>query len=148
MAKKITEKQLKESKYIKEWCLTILDFMTSKNSNTPIINQTKSVIVETYNNQNIKGLRYCNKDINEWARSMPQTDLDELNSLLQDKFGENLVKENNKDLDKVKLVVKKGKISNENEYRLLLCRVDEIYENERKKEEVEILSKLLADYHK
>lgn len=56
MARKITEKQQKELDYIKEWCLTILNFMIRKNSNTPIITQTKNVILETYNSQNIKGL--------------------------------------------------------------------------------------------
>jgi hypothetical protein len=148
MAKKITEKQLKELEQIKEWCLTILNFMTSKNSNMPIINQTKDVVVETYNNQNIKGLRYCNKDINEWAKSLSQSDLDELNNLLRNKFGEDLVKDSSKILTKIKQIVKNGKIANEDEYRLLLSRVDEIYDNVNKKSEVETLNKLLADYHK
>lgn len=46
------------------------------------------------------------------------------------------------------MVVKKGKISNASEYELLLTRVEEIYSDESKKEEVEKLNMLLADYHK
>jgi hypothetical protein len=148
MARKITEKQQVELDYIKEWCLAILNFMISKNSNTPIITQTKDVILETYNGQNIKVLRYCKRDVNEWAKGMPQSDFVELNKLLQDKFGEDLIKNANRDLSKISQVIKKGKISSEDEYRLLLSRVDEIYNDKSKQDEVQTLNKLLVDFHK
>jgi hypothetical protein len=148
MDRKITEKQQKELDYMKEWCLTILNFMISRNSNTPIITQTKNVILETYNSHNIKGLRYCNKDITEWAKGLNQSDFVELNKFLHDKFGEDLVKNDNRDLSKINQVIKKRKISCEDEYRLLLSRVDEIYNDLNKQDEVFTLNKLLADFHK
>jgi len=148
MAKKITEKQQKELDYLKEWCLMILNFMISKNNNTPIITQTKDVILETYNSQNIKGLRYCNKDIIEWAKGLPHSDFVELKKLLQDTFGEDLIKNANRDFSEIQQVVKKGKISTEDEYRLLLSWVDEIYNDESKQDEVLPLNKLLVAFHK
>jgi len=148
MTKKITEKQQKELDYIKEWCLMILNFMISKNSNIHIITQTKDIILETYNSQNIKGLRYCNKDIIEWAKGLPQSDFVELNKLLQDKFGEDLGKNANRDLSKISQVIKKGKISSDDEYRLLLSRVDEIYNDTSKQDEVHTLNRLLVDFPK
>lgn len=148
MTKKITEKQQKELDYIKEWCLMILNFMISKNSNIHIITQTKDIILETYNSQNIKGLRYCNKDIIEWAKGLPKSDLVELNKLLQDKFGEDLGKNANRDLSKISQVIKKGKISSDDEYRLLLSRVDEIYNDTSKQDEVQTLNRLLVDFDK
>ncbi len=148
MAKKITAKQLKELEHIKEWCLTIIDFMTLHYGKSQVFKQYLDIIIDGYQNQNLSGLKYIYRDTNEWAKGISRTDLDELNKLLHDKFGESLVKKNNENLSEIKKVVKKGKISNEDEYRLLLSRVDEIYENKNKEKELEILNKLLADYHK
>lgn len=148
MKKKITEKQLFELELIKDWCLTILIFITDKSNNNPIINQMKDVIINSYNNQNIKELINCKSDIIEWIKGFSQNDTEELNNLLRDKFGNDLVIESNNIIRKIKYIIKKGKITNDNEYRLLLSRVDEIYQNDSKQMELKKLNKLLANYHK
>ena len=124
-----------------------MNFMTSKYGEQGF-SEFILVIQETFRKQNLRGFRYIFKDTNEWANGLPKSDLDELNELLQRKFGENLLKQSQRNLSKINRIVKKGKINNEDEYRLLLSRVDEIFADESKKEEVEMLNKLLADFHK
>lgn len=148
MAKKITEKQLEELEYIKEWCHAIIIFMTKIGGESPIFTQYVEVINDSYQKQNLKGLRYCLKDVNEWAKGLSKKDVEELNIVLENKFGINLSDANNKALKKISTIVKRGKINNEDEYRLLTSRVDEIYANDQKKAELESLNKLLAEYEK
>ena len=45
-------------------------------------------------------------------------------------------------------VLQKGVTSNEDEYRLILAKIDAIYSDNSKKGEVNTLNKLLNDYHK
>lgn len=148
MAKQLNDRQIKELSQIKEWCLAILNFMISKNGETPGLKMFVEVITDSYQKQNLKGLKYVNKDINEWARGLPLSDVDELNKLLWNRFGEDLSKQTNRNLVKIAQIIKKGKIANEDEYRLLLIRVDEIYKDESKQDELQTLNNLLADYHR
>lgn len=148
MANKLNDKQLKELTHINDWCLTILNFMIAKYEEGLGPKMFIEVINDAYQKQNLKGLRCIYNDTNEWAKGLPQTDLDELNKLLKNRFGVDLLKQIHRDLDKITEIIKKGNISNEDEYRLLLSRVDEIYDDKRKKNEVETLNKLLADYYK
>lgn len=148
MAKQLNDRQIKELSQTKEWCLAILNFMISKNGETPGLKMFVEVIIDSYQKQNLKGLKYVNKDINEWARGLPLSDVDELNKLLWNRFGEDLSKQTNRNLVKIAQIIKKGKIANEDEYRLLLIRVDEIYKDESKQDELQTLNNLLADYHR
>ena len=148
MVKQLNNKQLNELTHIKEWCLTIIEFLISHNQATSTSrNMFVDVINDAFQKQNLKGLRYVYNDINEWAKGILQSDLEELNMLLQNKFGEDLNKQMHRDLIKIAKILKKGNVSNEDEYRLLLSRVDEIFEDDNKKDEIENLNKLLADYH-
>lgn len=148
MPKQLNDIQQKELHHIKDWCLTILNFMIEKSGDNPLFQQFKNIIVETHEKQNLKGLRHVIKDVNEWAKGLSKSDFDELNNLLNRKFEKDLIKEDTKISNKISQVLKKGKISNEEEYRMLLNRVEEIYADESKKEEVKSFNKLLADYHK
>jgi len=147
MAKILNEKQIKELFHTKDWCLTILDFIISRNKHLPELNIFVELINNAYDEQNLRGMRYVIKDINEWAKGMPQSDFVDLNTILQDKFGEDLIISANRDFSKVNQVIRKGKISSDDEYRLLLSRVDEIYNDKSKQNEVSILNKLLARFH-
>lgn len=148
MTKRITEKQAEELEHIKEWCHTIISFLTKIGGESPIFTQYKDVINDSYQKQNLKGLRYCLKDVNEWSKGLAKKDMDELNTILESKFGSNLDDANNKALKKINNIVKRGKINSEDEFRLLTTRVDEIYANDKNKTELESINKLLADYEK
>ena len=148
MSKQLNDKQISEISHIKEWCLAILNFMVSKNGETPGLKMFTELVIDIYEKQNLKGLRYVKKDINEWANGLPQPDLEELNKLLKNNFKQDLQNQSNRDLAKITRIIKTGRIINEDEYRLLLSRVDEIYNDKNKQVEVQTLNKLLVGYHK
>lgn len=148
MEKQLNDKQTTELSHINEWCLTIIDFMIVKYGETPGLLMIKDPIKEAYLSQNLKGMRCVLNDINEWAKGLPLSDINELNILLQNKFGEDLQTVTKQHQIKIAQILKKGKISNENEYRLVLGHVDEIYNDSSKKNVVDSLNKLLVEYHK
>ena len=139
--------------HIKDWCISILDFVSIKNPAFRDFSEiTKENLIRHYRDNNqktYKGFQQGYRDINEMANSLSSLDLKELNILLQKRFGKDLLSANKKDVkSKIEKILRKGKISNASEYELLLARVEEIYSDEGKKDEVERLNALLTDYHK
>lgn len=51
-------------------------------------------------------------------------------------------------MNKLAKIIAQGEINNNTEYELLLKRVEEIYDDETKVNEVDQLNSLLADYHR
>jgi cold shock CspA family protein len=148
MAKKLNSSQIKELIHIKEWCFTIMDFMISHYEGKDVFVQFSEVIKEGFNKQDLRGMRHVYKDTNEWAKGLPFAHIEELNQILNDKFGEDLKKQTDGDTIKINRIIKKGKINSEDEYRLVLNRVDEIYADDSNKEEVLKLNELLATFQK
>lgn len=148
MAKKLNSIQIKELIHIKEWCLTVMNFMISHYEGKDVFIQFSEVIKEGFNKQDLRGMRYVYKDTNEWAKGLPLTHIEELNRILNEKFGEDIKKQTDRDITKISRIIKNGEINSEDEYRLILNRVEEIYADDNKKEEVLKLNKLLANFHK
>lgn len=147
MKRKINQNKLEELIFLKEWNETIVKFfvLKSKNNSLEIFHQ---IINETFNKSDLKGMRMIYKDLNEGANDLPLIEFNELNQQLSQKFGTDLTECNNKNLTKIKQIVKKGNINNDEEYRLILNRVEEIYADDNQKEETEILNMLLTNYIK
>jgi hypothetical protein len=116
---------MSELEYLQDRSLLIIDFILNKNVGNPIVQQFKSVIQETYAKSNLKGLKTLSRDINAWAKGLPKKDINELELLLAEKFGENLSG------DKIthyviKQVLKNGKIESEESYRVIYEYLQEI----------------------
>ncbi|UII34129.1 hypothetical protein LVD17_09915 [Fulvivirga ulvae] len=77
---------------------------------------------------------------------MSESDRNKLNEILETKFGSGLNDEAEK--KGINQILKKGKVTTEDEYRLLLNRIEEIHTDPLKKEEVERINLLLIEYHK
>ena len=147
MKRKINQNKLEELIFLKEWNETIVKFfvLKSKDNSLEIFHQ---IINETFNKSDLKGMRMIYKDLNEGINDLSLIEFNELNQLLSQKFGTDLTECNNKNLTKIKQIVKKGNINNDEEYRLILNRVEEIYADDNQKEETEILNMLLTNYIK
>ena len=136
-----------ELQYLRDRSLMIIEFILSKNAGNPMMEQFKSVIQETYTKRNLKGLKTLTRDINAWAKGLPQRDIKELELLLAEKFGENLSG------DKIthaviKQVLKKGKIENEENYRVVYEYLQDITATDPFYEKVNELESLLEIYRK
>ncbi|GHT77322.1 hypothetical protein AGMMS50262_18010 [Bacteroidia bacterium] len=147
MKKQFNEKQLQELNHINDWCLTILNFMIKKYGEHTSLTMFKDVINDGYNTKNLRGMRSVYRDTNEWGKGLNTlADTEELNQVLYAKFSEDLNTCSGRDAQKIKRIVRRGKISTENEFRLVLGRVDEIYTDDTKKEEIKILNKMLGEF--
>ena len=163
MKRKLNEKQLEELKFKYEWCKTIQEFINAheddsfdvelmQDLDSAFAEQNPSmhdylirVLDKAYLEQNLVGLRSSINDYNENARDLTPAELEELNAILREKFGEDLVHNRQKDLAKIKRIIKRGKINNEDEFRLLKGRIDELLE-ESQFEEAQLLDKLMFEF--
>lgn len=163
MKRKLNEKQLEELKFKYEWCKTIQEFINAheddsfdvelmQDLDSAFAEQNPSmhdylirVLDKAYLEQNLVGIRSSINDYNEDARDLTPAEFEELNAILREKFGEDLVHNRQKDLAKIKRIIKRGKINNEDEFRLLKGRIDELLEEE-KIEEAQLLDKLMFEF--
>lgn len=155
MEKKLSEKQEIEATFIKDWCLTVIDFIYSKYSEQTSFGEmfkqafsqeTKERILrEASPSIYLKGLRMAFNDTNEMAADAPSSMQEELNKVLRDKFGKDLITYSKKVQKKITKIKELGKISNENEYHLVMSYIDSIYHDELKRDELKILNHLLTN---
>lgn len=144
MKRKLNEKQLEELKFKYEWCKTIQEFENSKYGDYSQ-GELMKILNQTFEDQDLVGMRYIYNDDNERSRYSKPAELEELNAILREKFGEDLVHNRQKDLAKIKRIIKRGKINNEDEFRLLKGRIDELLE-ESQFEEAQLLDKLMFEF--
>lgn len=137
-------KKEEELLMMKEWSLTIINYLLNVETRTTTLPQFIQIINETAENGNIRGMRMIYRDVNEMAASLRSSDLIELNNLLKKKFGEDL--NSKEDLSKIQKILKKNVISNETEFRLVLGYVDANFQNDDQKAFIDSLNKLLADF--
>ena len=137
---------MNEIEYFRDRSLIIIEFMLSKNPGNPIMEEFKSVIKQTYDKGNLAGLKTLSRDMNAWAKGLPQKDTKELELLLLEKFRENLSG------DKIthaviKQVLKKGKIEKEENYRIVYEYLQDISTSDPFYEKINELEYLLNTYH-
>ncbi len=133
--------------YLRDRSLMIIDFILSKNPDDPMIEQFKSVIQETYAKSNVKGFKTLSRDVNAWAKGLPQINIKELELLLGKNFGENLSG------DKIthtviKQALKKGRIETEENYRVVYEYLLDISTSDPFYEKTSELNSLLQVYQK
>jgi hypothetical protein len=136
-----------ELEYLRDRSLLIIDFLINKNVGDSMMQQFKSVIQETYNKGKLKGLKTLSRDMNAWAKGLPKKDIEELEILLEEKFGENLSG------DKIthtviKQVLKKGKIESEENFRVVYEYLQDISPTDPFYENTVELENLLETYQK
>ena len=171
MKKNLNTEQEGEVLFIKNWSLTIIDFISFKSNlaDSPIFEMYKDTFSEetmqrllsqVSSARYMKGLKQAFNDINqlanewayEWAsgpaKDLRKIELLELNKILLAKFGRTLVDEDKETEGHIKRIIKRGKINNEEEYRIILAKVDEIYADKSKVDLVQSLNDLLLKYDK
>lgn len=164
MKKQLNIKQLEELKFKYEWCKTIQEFINAHDDDTFDVELMRDldseyaeqnpslhdylirVLYKAYIEQNLVGLRSSINDYNEAARELPPEQFTELNRILNEKFGEDLIHNRKKELAQIRRIVKRGKINNEDEYRLVKSRIDELLWMDDSMTECKILDSLLCDY--
>jgi hypothetical protein len=106
-----------------------------KKSGDKSIEMVLSIIEATYKKKNVRGLQKIEKDLKEWVKSLSEEHQLELY--------QNLDIDN---VNKIDSVVMRNKIETDEEYKNVMERVENIYNDTAFSEELKILNTLLADY--
>ena len=136
-----------ELQFMKEWCTEILNFISTKSSSQEIYSELIEKINETFGKRNKRGLRMIYNDIDEWTKGLKETDLIELNLILQNKFGKSLIDTKKGVKKTISKIIKRGKIKTDEEFYLVKSFIDEAL-IKGDKDEAEKLDSLLFAYEK
>ena len=143
----------KNPELLERWCMTILESLKSFWAvDLPVWPELREIVLKTcdvnwkhkYRLQARKELLH---DINECAmESMNQQALQMLNSKLRQEFSFDLNDFSNHNNRRIQNILKRGVIRNEDEFRLVSDKVEEIYADDSQKELVSKLNDLLNTF--
>jgi hypothetical protein len=145
-----------ELELLKDKCVFYTQFVIQKLSSSPEsiqgLEETYRFIQEAYQLKKIKPLRAFSADIDDQVlRHMPLAIAVEFKNLIKEKLKidyEDVEKAFTRVIDRI---LKNEKISNNQEYELVVNRIDEIFTDHTRSEELKTLNKLLTafeDLHK
>lgn len=142
-----------ELKTLRDKCILFNQFMAEKGGLPPQLaeayKESNKLIESAYMEGKIKPLKSMSADIDDQViRHMPLSMAQELKNLFKEKLNIDYDVVDKARMQAIEKLLKKGKISKPDEYELLLNRVDEIYADPNKADEVKRLNELLAAYHK
>ena len=145
MSRKLNDKQVEEIEQAKNFAQFILQHLSKlMPPNAPsYLEQFDQIVKETFEKQDLRGMRYLLKDISEIARDLNKQQVEQLNQLLREKFNKDLNNELN--LKKIKSIISNGKIKNLAEYELLSSYL-EIKSLDQPNELVRSIDQLLFDF--
>jgi polyhydroxyalkanoate synthesis regulator phasin len=142
-----------EMEYIKEWCITVIDFKLKLKDIDPEMIKIYSPIIDTLTNnyptndkKHQKGLKGFYNSIKEEISFWPDNIKMDLNEILFSKFGENINQYDKQVRMIIKKILKRGKINDEDEFRLVNDKVNEICQIDSESSEIGELNRLLLAY--
>ncbi len=136
---------------MKEWCNTINEYflvIDPSPGGSLMVNMFRELISEIDKEKNIRKMRGLYKEMNVMIEEMqlPDSQMDALNKLLQEKFGHNIADEVDREMTQIEKIIKRGKIRNDREFELVKRREDMVYADDSQLEYTLTLQKLMSDY--
>jgi hypothetical protein len=136
-------------KALRDKCLLFNQFMIEggyfPNELAEAFNESILLIEAAYKMGNLKPLKSMSNDIDSQVlRHMPLSMALKLKALFKEKLDVNFEAVDKARISMIGKILKKGKISNPEEYHVVLSRIDEIYSNPSKSEEMKRLTELLT----
>jgi hypothetical protein len=131
--------------FFKEWCTYLLDFLELVYKKPGCREDIKSILNEVYEARNLMGMKLIYNDINEEVNHFGEKALVILNEALLKKFGENLIDNRFKQLNKIKRIIKANTIKNKQEFEFVHKWVDNNFNNPDVVKQYNSVIKLLKD---
>src|SRR5678810_319116 len=140
-----------ELELLKDKCVFYTQFVIQKLSSSPEsirgLEETYRFIQEAYQMKKIKPLRAFSADIDDQVlRHMPLAIAVEFKNLIKEKLKIDYADVEKAYIKVIDRIIKNEKISNGQEYELVTNRIDEIFTDHTKAEELKLLNKLLTEY--
>jgi hypothetical protein len=147
MKKVPNQKKEEELLFIKDWCLTIIDHLDTISVNNSMAS-FKNAILNGYTAKNLRGMRLALKDITKMAQYFDVENVNKINYLLKEKFGKDLNDDSEKTQKKINQIIKRNKILNPDEFRILKEKAEEIYSDIEQRDMFEKINGLLLNFEK
>ncbi|HVJ22285.1 MAG TPA: hypothetical protein VM686_43060 [Polyangiaceae bacterium] len=147
-----TQERKQELDHLYAWCRTLLaQFkLVTPPSLAPLLEPFGVIVENSYRKDDLPGLRQIAKDLLESAGGLTSEQQRELDDRLKSEVGRGLEKpERAARTEKTVIarVLKRGHIESTEEYRVSLERVEEVWNDDSKRDEVEALNAMLAAFH-
>jgi hypothetical protein len=141
--------KIEERQKIKDRFQIIFDFINSNYGQNTIYNNLKETFENAFENNDDNVLKEINKELDVWLIEMFRpSEKAELSRLLKERLNEDTEQADFKRFNRINKIIKRGKINTLSEYALLKQRVEEIYADESKSNEIELINSLLAEFYK
>lgn len=140
------EGEVDQIEQLRKWCTVVTDFIASLLEDKSLIKDQYGIIDSLFQKRDKKGFETVFNDLNEWALSLSQDNISNLNLILINSFGKGLHEVNKKSMRKIENIIKRGLIKNENEFRIIEHRVNELSHMKSSLAEINNLNKLLINY--
>lgn len=136
---------------MKEWCNTINEYflvIDPSPGGSLMVNMFRGLISDIDKEKNISKMRGLYKEMNIMIEEIqpPDSQMDALNKLLQEKFGHSIADEIDRETAQIEKIIKRGKIRNDREFELVKRREDMVYADDSQLEYTLALQKLMGDY--
>ena len=148
--KELTESELQELQFKRDWSITILEFgkKCDKDPDKFGWDWFKESTEKAFERRDLRGMRVIYNEDNEMAKSFRLSEIEELNAILREKFGEDLTTVNKRIAARIQKIEERGYIKTEGEWRMVRDWIDHIMWDDSKDEEVELLERLMSEYDK
>jgi hypothetical protein len=134
--------------HLKAWCLAIVRFLRELDTSPSLYSQLEEAIEAAFERGDLRGLKMVSRDLEEWAMGLPSASQRQLNNMLHARFGIELAVIARQRAREVARILKRGAIADEDEYRLLSTRADQIYADASKRDELDSIDRLMAAFKK
>ena len=140
MKQTYTRQQLEKLYFMRDWSNFICDFIAECGYKS--FDSWHVKVDENYQSKYFNGFVEGFNDINESSKDFPRNKFNELNHRLKEKFGKTLYDMDKKQERKIASVLKRHKVRNEDEFRMVQSHIENIWDNSQKKQEYETLQEL------
>jgi hypothetical protein len=140
-----SKERIAELLTLRDRCLAISRFLAEGGLSEDATTEMKAAIQAAFERGDLGGLKMFSRDLNEWANGMPPATIARLDDILRSELGEDPrgTESEARDLERI---LHRGTIEDEEEYRLLTRRVEEIYADGSKGGELEKINELLVAF--
>lgn len=139
MGRKLSSDQAKELEQLRVACLAILEYFNPRGELGELADEFRAAVQGAYMRRDLRGLRSLRRDFQEWLRDLPteaRVELERSLALLN-------VPAPPSDLE---VALARGRIETEDEYRAVLSRVEDIYDDPARESDITRLNALLSEY--
>jgi hypothetical protein len=146
------ESRQAELDFLMRWSRAVFEYIESTvpEAQVALLAPIYGILDEAHRSKNLKGLRSIAKDLLESTSGMKEDQRAELDQQLRTRFGTGLQLSGphaRVEAAMLARILDRGTIESATEYRLILERVERLYEDESRAAEVKRLNDLLAAYH-